>query len=351
MMKKTILLCLLLSAGALLRGQNVKVNVSGTAADKTRMVYLYDDMRMEKVIDSIATRNGKWSFNQERPLNSLLLASTARPQTDSSQENTVVFFADEATTTVDLDACQVEGSRQSTEANRAFQGLVTCARSSMLPQNGDVDWKMKALSIMRTAVMDNLDNMVPVVFTQLIADALSVGELSRVLSPSAPYFGHPYMDGPKKTLERMKENVKKRPLGARFTDLTMNDADGKPHRLSEWCGKGNYVLVDFWASWCGPCLREMPNVVANYKKYHEKGFNVVGISFDKQKEPWLAAVKKLGMEWPQLSDLKGWESIAGQTYGIRSIPANMLLDEYGRIVDVDLRDEALGETLKRIYGE
>ena len=95
----------------------------------------------------------------------------------------------------------------------------------------------------------------------------------------------------------------------------------------------------------------MPNVVANYKKYREKGFNVVGISFDKQKEPWLAAVKKLGMEWPQLSDLKGWESIAGQTYGIRSIPANMLLDEYGRIVDVDLRDEALGETLKRIYGE
>ena len=160
MMKKTILLCLLLSAGALLRGQNVKVNVSGTAADKTRMVYLYDDMRMEKVIDSIATRNGKWSFNQERPLNSLLLASTARPQTDSSQENTVVFFADEATTTVDLDACQVEGSRQSTEANRAFQGLVTCARSSMQPQSGNVDWKMKALSIMRNAVMDNLDNMV-----------------------------------------------------------------------------------------------------------------------------------------------------------------------------------------------
>ena len=140
-------------------------------------------------------------------------------------------------------------------------------------------------------------------------------------------------------------------MGARFTDLTLNDADGKPHRLSEWCGKGNYVLVDFWASWCGPCLREMPNVVANYKKYHEKGFNVVGISFDKQKEPWLAAVERLGMDWPQLSDLKGWESVGAQTYGIRSIPANMLLDEYGRIVDVDLRDEALGETLKRIYGE
>lgn len=140
-----------------------------------------------------------------------------------------------------------------------------------------------------------------------------------------------------------------RSIGTVVTDFAMADADGKDRQLSEWCGKGNYVLIDFWASWCGPCLQELPNVVSCYEKYHGKGFEIIGISFDNKKDAWLAAVKRLKMTWPQLSDLKGWKSLAAVTFGINSIPANILVDPQGRIAALDLRGANLGAKLEEIY--
>lgn len=137
--------------------------------------------------------------------------------------------------------------------------------------------------------------------------------------------------------------------GMKFTELEMNDLEGKPVKLSQWAGKGNCVLIDFWASWCGPCRQEMPNVVANYKKYHDKGFEIVGVSFDSKSDAWKKAVSELGMTWPQMSDLKGWESAGAKAYGITSIPASVLLDAEGKIIGMNLRGEALGEKLAEIY--
>ena len=136
-----------------------------------------------------------------------------------------------------------------------------------------------------------------------------------------------------------------------YIDLTMNDINGNSRKLSDYCGKGNYVLIDFWASWCGPCIAEIPNIIDNYNKYHSKGFDIVGISFDKNKEAWKNAVEELGMDWHQLSDLAGWGSIGASIYGIRSIPANILVDGKGRIVAGNLRGAALGEKLQEIYGQ
>ena len=136
-----------------------------------------------------------------------------------------------------------------------------------------------------------------------------------------------------------------------FLDLEEADVNGKMHKLSEFVGQGKWVLIDFWASWCGPCRAEMPNVLANYKKYHDKGFDIVGLSFDQERLAWVTAISELGLPWIHLSDLRGWNSIAADVYGINAIPASILVDPQGKIVAQDLRGEELGEKLREIFGE
>jgi peroxiredoxin len=149
-----------------------------------------------------------------------------------------------------------------------------------------------------------------------------------------------------KDLEAMKATA----IGAIAPDFTQNDPDGKPIKLSGF--KGKYVLVDFWASWCGPCRAENPNVVKAYNKYHGKGLEILGVSLDKEngKEAWLTAIQKDGLIWNHVSDLKGWKNEVAVQYGINSVPANMLLDKTGKIIGKNLRGEDLDKKLEEIYG-
>lgn len=177
-----------------------------------------------------------------------------------------------------------------------------------------------------------------------VSPYMTMEQLEAVCDPQAAYYNEPTMTQTKKTLASMKL----RQTGTTYRDLTMNDPEGRTVKLSQWVGKG-YVLVDFWASWCGPCRAEMPNVVESYKRYHDRGYEIVGVSFDQKKDAWTEAIGKLGMTWPQMSDLKGWDCAASEVYGVNSIPSNILIDPQGKIVASDLRGEELLNKLAEIY--
>jgi thiol-disulfide isomerase/thioredoxin len=139
-------------------------------------------------------------------------------------------------------------------------------------------------------------------------------------------------------------NLKTKPM-----DLTFTATDGKEFDIAKLRGK--VVLIDFWASWCGPCIGEMPNVVATYKKLHGKGFEIVGISLDKEKEAMEAALKAQGMTWTQYFDGQGWQNKISTSFGIDSIPAAWLLDKKGMLRETDLRGEALGTSVEKLLAE
>ena len=146
--------------------------------------------------------------------------------------------------------------------------------------------------------------------------------------------------------ENAKKIQKSLVVGATFPDFEEKDTAGKP--LSVANHKGKVVLIDFWATWCGPCVAELPNVLKTYETYHGKGFEIVGISLDRDEQALTTFTKKRTMAWQQFFDGKGWENKLAEKYGIQSIPATFLLDGEGKIVARDLRGEALGAQVAKM---
>ena len=310
-------------------------------------------------------QNGKFSIKGSNAKDAFLGL-----QTDNSLQ--ILFINDGTPITADCGSRTIKGSELNNKLNeydRQLYALIEELSACFKPykearDSGKSEEELNAITeelskkvppiqkkipeLKMSIIRENLDNIIPAAFINDVMYNYELDELKELLSPKHVFSKHPMAATAKKYLDDMIKKMSV--IGTQFKDLEMNDTNGKAHKLSEYCGKGNYVFVDFWASWCGPCRGEIPNVKANYDKYHSKGFEIVGLSFDNNEEAWKKAIEEMELKWINLSDLMGWKSIAASIYGIKSIPSSLLIDPEGKIVAIDLRAYLLGDKLKEIYG-
>jgi thiol-disulfide isomerase/thioredoxin len=361
--------------------QNTRYCVSGVNAPKDgTTVYLYD--RISNVpIDSAIVSNGSFKLKGITEKDAFLAISA------DGFDRQFLFFNDGKPVRVNVSEGSLSGSMLNSKLaecdkrnKQAYEEYSSVTRTlyeydSLPPKEGEAkiaeflptyyEALNKYADFYIELIESNKDNLIPVAFIEQLPSVVSAAnnwnkeageqKFDEILAANPQIANHPYVLELKKRMAaseaQRKQNSERQNslLGEKFRDLVEHDPDGNSHKLSEYVGHGKWVLVDFWASWCGPCRGEMPNVVAAYNQYHDKGFEIVGLSFDKDKDAWVKAIKDWEMPWIHLSDLKYWETVAAGVYSITGIPDNILVDPEGIIVARGLRGDSLEAKLAEIF--
>ncbi|MFH7017324.1 redoxin domain-containing protein [Flavobacterium sp. FlaQc-47] len=338
---------------------------------KNGMVYLEFEDGAKKTKDSAEIKDGQFTFQgkvEEPLLYSIKLKG--------AKEGGPLFILDNETISFEADKDSIFNAKFSGAMQDSiyksfykneFKNVSHIAGplyklSDSLTKNGKVKLvgEQKAMMDKRWLELQNLaDKMTDKFIVEnkdKVASALIIEE--RLLSYGTPeqvkkYYGilTPQIQKSKygKRLKAAIDIEDRTAPGTTAPQFSQTDVNGKIVKLSDY--KGKYVLVDFWASWCGPCRKENPNVVAAYKKYHDKGFDVLGVSLDDKKNLWQKAIEKDGLTWTHISDLKGWKNEVGILYGVKLVPTNFLIGPDGKIVAKNLREEALHAKLEEIFSK
>lgn len=337
-------------------GNKLTYHLEGTTealADGEKLLIVDTD---GQPIDSMVVNNGKFSYKGET--DSVCFYSLI---VKSDEMNGVSFFTEPGTIRISMGATPEQSKVEGTVANNAWQKLseetapyyekiheieeIVYADTTL---SSDSEWAlgeryMQIYSEINKKIIEaaeaNYDNeMGYLLLTRFIDPAENTQLMGELIAKLPNDFRQRQRV---KELEATLKAFAAIETGQKIEDFALNTPKGEPMSVMSEVQKNKVTILDFWASWCGSCRREMPFMKELYAEYHPKGLGIIGISLDESAADWTRAINELGLEWPQISDLKGWSSSAAQTFQVNAIPFMIVLDSEGKILQKDLRGEDL----------